>query len=307
MTGFATNVSEHLLYGLIVASPEPLPAPVVVSEIHDVEIVESREPLSLEHPPRRSAFGYKRLDDGSAFVEWLTAIQFTISRDGRLVTFFASAQSDRRLVFDFLVAQVMSVALLQRGIETLHATAVEFDGRAIALVGDCGFGKSTLAAACMQAGARLVTDDLLVLDRAPDGFRVLPGAQRIKLTPDVAALTIGERDGVPMDDARGKSIYPLTDAEFSRQPVPLERIVVLRPDSAAQKVEPLTRTAAFHALLQATFNPLDTSPDRLRGHMEFFTRLAATVRVEALAVPWDAGGLGRNAAVVQAMMGDAMM
>lgn len=249
---------------------------------------ESIDPLSLEHPPRGySAFAYKRLADGAAFLEWLDAIQFIISADGRHITFHASEHADRRLVFDFLIAQAMSVALLNRGIESLHATAVEVAGRAVALIGDCGYGKSTLAAACLQAGARLITDDLLVLAREGSDYCVLPGAQRIKLTPQVARETIGDRPGVAMDDARGKFIYPLSDTEFCDKPVILDRILVLRPDSASYEMKTLEKPDAFHELLQATFNPLDSSPQRLRRNMDFNSMLAASVSVLSVSVPWN--------------------
>lgn len=290
---------DHEIYGLVIRSPEPIPAPSVAARPPDVEIFESSDPLTQDHlPHQNSPFSYRRFDDGAAFVEWMDAIQFSVSADSRRITFFASDYADRRLVFDFLIAHVLSVTLLQRGIESLHATAIEVAGRAIAFIGDCGYGKSTLAAACLRAGARLLTDDLLVVVPEGDTFRVLPGAQRIKLKPLFAKETIGEREGVPMDDARGKFVYPLTDSEFCNSPVPLDRILALRPDSVAHAVTLLVQADGFREIIQATFNPLDTSPQRLRRHLVFTGTLAGAVPVWSASVPWDAATLHETARVV---------
>lgn len=51
------------------------------------------------------------------------------------------------------------------GRATLHGTAVEREGRGVVLLGPSGAGKSGLAAEMMLLGARLVVDDLLLLER----------------------------------------------------------------------------------------------------------------------------------------------
>ena len=49
--------------------------------------------------------------------------------------------------------------------DTVHATCVAFDGRAVLLRGPPGSGKSDLAARAIEAGARLVADDRVTLVR----------------------------------------------------------------------------------------------------------------------------------------------
>jgi serine kinase of HPr protein (carbohydrate metabolism regulator) len=50
--------------------------------------------------------------------------------------------------------------------ETLHATTVAIDGRAVVLNGPPGAGKSDLALRLMDRGATLVSDDITILRRA---------------------------------------------------------------------------------------------------------------------------------------------
>lgn len=63
----------------------------------------------------------------------------------------------------------------------MHATSVEFDGRAVLILGPSGSGKSGLALELMSRGARLVSDD---------GTRVARRGDRIELS---APANVAER------------------------------------------------------------------------------------------------------------------
>jgi len=83
--------------------------------------------------------------------------------------------------------------LLKQGIEPLHCTAVVVNGGAVGFLGDCGYGKSSLAAAFLQAGYPLLTDDLLVLKEEGRHFLAYPSFPRIKLFPEMAEAFLGDR------------------------------------------------------------------------------------------------------------------
>ena len=61
----------------------------------------------------------------------------------------------------------------------LHAAVLERRGRAVILPGDPGAGKSTLTAALMLSGWRLLSDELTMIDR--DDGRVVPLARPVSL------------------------------------------------------------------------------------------------------------------------------
>lgn len=78
---------------------------------------------------------------------------------------------------------VTAIILAWRGLAPLHASAVELGGRAVVIAGPPGAGKSTLCAALVRKGGRLVSDDLSALIPTPAmGAPMLqPGRPAIRL------------------------------------------------------------------------------------------------------------------------------
>lgn len=270
---------SHRLYGSTVRAPALLSAPFSSSAAADITISEAASPFAPHSAGAliSDGFAYEQMSDGGVRVTWQDLVQFDVSNDGsRIVARGGSTHAES--VYSYLLSQALSVALLQRGVEALHAVAIEKGGVAIAFIGDCGYGKSTLGAYALRAGARLLTDDLLVCDGDVTP-RVLPGAARIKLDPAIAARTLGTRNGTPMNDARGKWIYPLNPREFASEPVRLSRIYAIQPDSETFSIERLAGAAALRELIAATFNPLKQETQRLRRHLQFNAGLARAVPV----------------------------
>ena len=134
-----------------------------------------------------------------------------------------------------------SVLLAARGAEALHGCVVERAGKAIAIQGTSGTGKTSAGLALLERGYRLVTDDLIVFD---DGGNVVPGPPFFRLTPDRAIGRPGQFD------AGGKLRF---HAPRRSEPVPLAAMVVLREDEAA--CARLRGTAAVDALAHPGLQP----------------------------------------------------
>jgi hypothetical protein len=106
-------------------------------------------------------------------------------RDGREVIIDTRLARGAPDVALFLLGSVLGFLSHQRGLFPLHASCVAVEGQAIALVGHSGAGKSTIAALLLAEGARLLSDDVTVIDiHAPGGPLVLPGFPRQKLWRD---------------------------------------------------------------------------------------------------------------------------
>jgi hypothetical protein len=239
---------------------------------------------------------YRRLPDGGEYLRWDKLAEFHVSPAGMRIT--ARSLNGRRNdpAQAFLLSQTLSFALLKRGIETLHATVVELAGEAVAFVGDgdCGHGKSTLAAAFLRSGARLLTDDLLVLelDRGiPPRVLAHPGFPRIKLFPDsAAALAKGWDAGEPLMPGSDKLVFPLPERAHASGPRPLKAIYVLATPVRGEPprhvlIRKLSRQRACLALIANTFNPVITDPSRLARQFSWAAQVADVVPVKSLSYP----------------------
>ena len=124
--------------------------------------------------------------DGSFYLRWPDLFEFLVLPDGRCITYNPLPQASPAAFETYLLGHVLSYSLLKLGYEVLHVTAVVVDGEALGLLGRSGQGKSSLAAAFLQAGYRILSDDLLVLVETPEGILIPPGLPRIKLFPETA-------------------------------------------------------------------------------------------------------------------------
>ena len=237
---------------------------------------------------------YRRLPDGGEYLRWDKLAEFHVSPAGMRITARSLNGHRNDPAHAFLLSQTLSFALLKRGIETLHATVIELAGEAVAFVGDCGHGKSTLAAAFLRSGARLLTDDLLVLE-LDHGIqpRVLahPGFPRIKLFPDSARAWTEDRSaGKPLMPGSDKLVFPLSARAYANGPRPLKAIFVLATPAAGGSqrdvsIRRLPRRRACLALIANAFNPVITDPPRLARQFEWAAKLACAIPVKSLSYP----------------------
>lgn len=114
----------------------------------------------------------------------------SIVRSGREIVLEPAPGVDERTLRLYLLGALLPVVLYQRGFLVLHASAVEFNGRAVAFLGESGWGKSTLAAALQARGHRLLSDDVVPVWVEAEEPWIRPGPPSFKLWPD-SARTLG--------------------------------------------------------------------------------------------------------------------
>lgn len=252
---------------------------------------------------------YRRLSDGSDYLRWGTLAEFHVSLAGDRITARSLNGHIPQPTRTFLLSQVLSFALLKQGIETLHATVIELAGEAIAFVGDCGYGKSTLAAAFLHSGAKLLTDDLLVLDirnSAPPLVLAHPGFPRIKLFPDSAKVLLKDpAAGKPLLPGSNKLVFPLSERAHTAGPRPLKAIYVLTAQGRTRRCQRvmiwrLPRQRACLSLIANAFNPVISERSRLARQFEWAAKLATAVPVKSLSYPKGLSRLSRVVAAIQA-------
>ncbi len=156
----------------------------------------------------------------------------------------------------------VSLCYLPRGDFGVHAAAVEVAGSGILLAAPGRFGKTTLAAAFLAAGHRVLSEDLSCCRLAPGPF-VLPGPAMLRVRRDVY-----DRMAFPGTYAVAQEPHRVHLAleEHLRgngHPVPLRAIVFLREWDAPCRLERLSPEQALQDLWSLAFK-LPTDEDRAR-------------------------------------------
>lgn len=221
-------------------------------------------------------------------MRWSGLFEFLISPDARTIEYLPLGPATDESLTTYLLGQVLSFSLLSRGTEPLHATAVVVDGEAVAFLGDCGYGKSTLGAAFLARGFPILTDDVLALEARGGRWFVHAGPPRLKLFPSVAHKLLARADGGQLNAGTSKLVLPLTGKEASSRPIPLTALYVLpgpgrRP--ARIGITSLQGQKAFLEIIRASFNLIRVDRARLTHQFAIASRLARDVPLRRLVYP----------------------
>ncbi|MEK9500062.1 hypothetical protein [Gaopeijia maritima] len=214
---------------------------------------------------------------------------FEISPSGGRITWFAPEGADEARARKDVLGRVIALAFQQAGVLTLHGSAVDLGGRAVCFIAPKFHGKSTTAAALVDAGGTLLADDLVVVDDPGGTPRLRPTLDTVHLWPD-AARHVG-RGASPVDDgadqAKVQVAYRGGDA---LQGAPLDGIYLLvpteGPDAAVRRRRLDDTTGAMVLLGQLKVGDLLGAPAVLDLLPEA-TGLARRVGVHRLEVPRD--------------------
>jgi hypothetical protein len=284
----------YRIYGIVVRSDWDLPLPELPGGTPEVEIIQCSsaelEPAAAEAatlPDTPEWYKIANLHDGSTYISFPSLFEFLISSDGRRVCVHRRDGIPDDAFHTYLLTHGMSYAMLEMGIEQLHGTCVLIDQRAVAFVGDSGHGKSTLAAAFVRAGYRLISDDMLLV-RPGALATVIPALPQIKLFPDVAESLLGQHvQGERMNPLTRKTIIRLAPEQFYRDEAPLECLYVLASPSArasqsAVEIGEISRQDAFIALCKAAFNSDESKSERLKRQFSYASQIVSSVPIKRL-------------------------
>jgi hypothetical protein len=119
---------------------------------------------------------------GETFLLRVPRVARFVIEAGRQITVAIEPGAKERDATGFILGPAFGILLHQRGALVLHGAAVASEGRAIAICGMSGEGKSTLAAALCRDGCSFAADDICVIgldeQRRPV---VLPDGRQLKL------------------------------------------------------------------------------------------------------------------------------
>ena len=189
------------------------------------------------------------------FIEASGNIEFIIDPSARVMTIYWPSTLCFADIQSYFIGAVLGCLLRRRGRVALHASAVVRDGRVIALLGQKRSGKSTTAAALVQAGWQLLADDLAVLAFDDACIKVQPGYPRLRLWPEAASTIYSSVQHLPQvfsDRAKRYIDLPSYDTScgtFCADALPLATVYLLAERSTTPGIVEMSPQQRVMALL----------------------------------------------------------
>ena len=245
-----------------------------------------------------SAVSAARLRDGTYYrLAYDDGTVCVIDARGRGVWAQAPAGATVEDTATYLLGPVMGFVLRLRGVTCLHASAVAVGGRAIAIAGHAGSGKSTTAAAFARAGYPVLTDDVAALTLADGRHHVEPAYARVRLWPESVARLFGSADALPrITPGWDKRFLGLDGGRyrFQRERLPLAAIYVLEGRAAgAARIERLDPAEALIWLVAHAYSAHLLDKAMRAREFDCLARLAERVPVARVAASDDLGSLAQ--------------
>jgi hypothetical protein len=289
------------IYGLEVLANRPIPtvphSPVTTADLrvsfgilpdwlaslepHEIETTYTADYTDDNGNP---AFVFAKLHDGEFYrFRYADETEFVVDRAGREVWTTWPAPLTLEDNATYLLGPVMGFVLLLRGLVCLHASAIVVDGKAIALIGPAGSGKSTTAAAFAARGFSVLAEDVVTLDDRGESFLVRPAYPCIRLWPASVATLYGSRSALPpLTPNWDKCYLDLTQASgrFENESRKLGAIYLLdkrSDDARAPFVQPLDASEAMISLIANTYGTKLLDKHMRAREFELLSRVVAHV------------------------------
>jgi hypothetical protein len=284
----------YRLHGLLVCTEVAIDASVVSEGTPDVQIRwGARRPIQdappagrqlavIEHPAR----SWMTVSEGGAYtIRTSDLCDFELDPELREVTVHLRPDAREELA-SVLLGGMLASLLVLRGHCVLHASAVQTEHGVVAFVGDSGAGKTTVAALCCAAGARLVSDDALRVEREDNAGWCFAGSLELRLRAQAA----------PLAGALGAAAQRSTvDQRIAVAPTPagqgrlaLAAIVAPLPDHGGSRIE-LRRQHGIEAVMELVRHPRTVGwigTGAVQRDFEVLAGLAAVVPVYRARLPW---------------------
>ena len=267
----------HSCYGFSLTSEIDLQFTRPGASADAVDIVEMRgaepqhdEPEILQWLTPNGVAG-KLFGGGAIFDFWAEgAGWFRIAPFERTIEVPAASDPIRREVHLWGVPSMVSFTRL--GDLSLHAAAVERDGRAVLVAAPGRHGKTTLSVALHAAGCRLLSEDISRLQVADEPI-VLPGPTVVRMRPDTF---LGVPEGMRMvDEGLRVHLQATADRVGTADPVPVAAVVLLRlSENGELRMQRAEQATALRDLWVLAFR-IPQSDDRARAFQQLADLVAA--------------------------------
>jgi hypothetical protein len=176
-------------------------------------------------------------------------------QEGRKISVSPLKEYDEDVARLIILGTCMGIILMQRKVLPLHGSSIIVNEKAYAIIGDSGVGKSTLAAAFLKEGFKLLTDDVIAVSVTNENIPIItPSYPHQKLWED-------SLHNFGLDKNKYNSIYgretkfsvPVA-AQYSPRKIPLGGIFELvKTDNRDIKLDKINGVNGLHTLYSNTY------------------------------------------------------
>lgn len=223
-----------------------------------------------------------------------SALEFFVSKDGKQVTALRPDEIPEIDAISFFIGPVCGVLNRLRSRTCLHASVLTLGGRAFALTGEKRMGKSTTSAMLTACGARLVADDIAVLNHDTGQFWVQPAYPFMRLAPPAIELMgrsmADTHELLSIGNKRYVPVQPDGESDFPIGPLPLDAIYILSQrgtpdiDISINRLEP---NEAARVLNSNGYGKYMMDAAMRRQDFSFFAKFAREKHSRAITRPND--------------------
>ena len=223
MKGRVIDMFHYKLYEMKVAADIEFPQLVVCEDDSDIdiEIRQGEIPQDiLDETERKYEFGEKR--------SWLSNMTcYFVVENGNKITYSLKEGGIVMKLCNYLLGFGMSMIAMQRGILSVHCSALADENGAVLIAGESGAGKSTISKAFLDKGYRLMADDMAWVETIEGVSYAKPAFPYQKLCRNVVV-----EQGMDMDELiyinedKDKFLAPYK-GEFSTKAVPIKAFIML--------------------------------------------------------------------------------
>jgi len=314
---------SHSAFGLHFLSNRPVPGLITVSteSAADVQMWLGTMPPQLGGPLQtagriwysspfrdehgRPALEVWRLAGGGYFrLRYRDGTEFIVDRSGTQVWAAWPDPSTLEDAATYLLGPVLAFLLRLRGVICLHASAVAINGRAIALLGPPGAGKSTTAAAFAKLGYAVLSDDVVPLLERGNSFSAQSAFPRLCLWPNSVEALFDSADALPRLTPTWEKRYLELNRNgycFQEEPLPLAAAYILGPRGADQGtpfVEALSGGAGLMSLVANSHVAYLLDKAMRASEFALLARMVKSVPLRHVRVPEDSSSLSRLCEII---------
>lgn len=242
-------------FGLYVQSDIPLPElPQITGLGEDVDIVIQTKDLNDLWNNRAGSSPYFAMN-GNMVLFHIPEVAIYCIADGINVFVSPMKNAHADQIRLYILGSCMGAILLQRKALPLHGSAIAINGKAYAIVGESGAGKSTLAAAFLQKGYPLLSDDVIPITLSEELIPIVtPAYPQQKLWQEsLDAFGMESKEFRPIIQRETKFAIPVS-SHFSPVPFPLAGVFELvKTVGGPTIIEPIMNLQRLHTLFQHTY------------------------------------------------------